>query len=280
MNKRNNNPQTGNLSAEELLSAFFDGEVELDAKAELEASVMGGDRAVLDELQSLSQVRAGIRSWYESQTLDFQGREKRLDVWSAIADEVHVMAERKKIGASRFIPQFISQWSNALQSILSPRLAVGLALLAVTVVSVTSLRISRQPGDIESKTSQVASLSGDSLSADLQTAISTLPVKLDSGSPLAMSESMAGRYRSRIGGDLLVPVSLGEGNPLEPNLQLSGAELQMRLPVSQIMDDNFVQGGLRTNGADIKWIRSQNAFRILPGSDRSAPPVIWVANRR
>ncbi len=276
MNKRNNNPQIGNISAEELLSAFFDGEVEPSVKAALEASVVGGDRAVLDELQSLSQVRAGIRSWHESQTVDFQGREKRLDVWSAIADEVNSLAERKKAGAFRFVPR----WSDALRSILSPRFAVGLALLAVTVVSVASLRISRQIGVTESQNSQVASSRVDNLTTDLQEAINTLPVKLDSRSPLSMSESMAGRYRSRIGGDLLVPVSLGESNPLEPNLQLSGAELQMRLPVSQIMDDNFVQGGLRTNGADIKWIRSQNAFRILPGGDRSAPPVIWVANRR
>lgn len=64
-----------------------------------------------------------------------------------------------------------------------------------------------------------------------------------------------------------------ESSPTQQN------DLQVQFPVQDIIDQNFILGGLRAEGADIDWVKSGRTLNIFSTEDNQAPPVIWVAQQ-
>jgi len=71
--------------------------------------------------------------------------------------------------------------------------------------------------------------------------------------------------------NILVQVSL------DNDLKKSGNKLQLKVPLSSVIDNPTIGQSLRASGLDIDWIKTDKSFEIMRPASKNVPPVIWVA---
>lgn len=230
------------LSEKELkrLCAYHDGEASKRECSSVEQSIAD----YRDELDMYEHVGEEVRAWCMEQTCDANGQQIEIDVWRGVQRAIDTDAAN----ASGFAA-FIQNFSNI--RLMAP---VALAALLLLVVFPQQLNFSGSDQG------------------------STLPGNLDPSALVAVNNvrnDLSQRVRSIK--PLTVPESVYVG--YQKSLNDRFASKNTRVSVGNMVGQDFVRGGLRAQGADIDWIKSEREFDIYPVQDRNAPPVIWVVKR-
>lgn len=235
---------------ERLLSSYFDGELSRVEQEAISRRLKNGDPAVVEGLDALQAMRQGVREWFQELCRDEIGARREVDIWAALEGQLTQRGADE--GTSR---RAWSEFVEGIRMMLRPPAFAG-AVAAVAVVlyfsagknqpvspaqpiSVAQIAVERQA------TPQVA----DSNRLMMVRAARREVI------PLSMPEATRALYRDEL------------MRQYEPGVR----------SLMPLVDRDFVLGGLRANGADIDWIKSEKTFNLYPTRDREIPPIIWVA---
>ncbi len=135
---------------------------------------------------------------------------------------------------------------------------------------------------LNSSSGRVSESRSDSLGPDTE-----VPVLSVSDSAIAAyRDRLQRREEIRLARMLVQDGSLAGGAPKISSSvsakQQANQEVGVRLPSPgrQILDRQFVLGGLRTRGVDIHWMSSDRAVDFVPTPGSDEPPVIWVSQSK
>ncbi len=233
----------------ELLNLYLDGELS-SAQSERVSKRLAAEPQLQSALEELRSMRQSIRDWSLEAASGPDGHPREVDCWAGVRLGITAQAARMRDRRS-----FKDLAVDALMKVFaSPVLSP--ALLAVVIISGLSVSGTRQPTTLEAFASRTGH-SAAVVPVGGRIARTSSPVYV---APLMMPEPTFVTYRKRLRSGIANEQNLG-------------------VPMPKIMDREFVSGGLRSHGADIDWIRSERPFELYPVEDRSAPPVIWVAQK-
>jgi hypothetical protein len=235
-----------------LLEALLDGEI--DARRELSLrDEMQKDSTLTNAYSDLQSIRANVREWFNTQVIN-EVDAREIDVWSSISSKVEEIVENSHQGRQSIFEGIFENISKLRQSFVTFRPVPTFVVSLIAVFSVYFLVI-----DNNHKSSE------NILLAKTSEPLATTPTETVSIHPLVVTEDANINYLSqirRVQGDI---VSTGFYSN------------QVR---EQLLEQNFVLGGLRTGGMDIHWIKSREPVQIVSAIDRTHPPVIWVSYNR
>lgn len=232
----------------QLLNLYLDGELD-PLEADSVVSRLKSDPQFEAALEDLRGLRQNVRDWSQALRTQPDGKIREVDCWPAVRKAL-ARRPRRAVKQRTLSEAAVEALMNFFAS---PTVAP--AALAVVIILGIGLREDQLPGSID----LFASRSGSSSSAaiPIQNGLSRASASMYVA-PLTMPEPTFVSYRQRLRSGLS---DLG----------------QVNVPLPTILDREFVRGGLRSHGADIDWIRSTGSFELYPVEDRTAPPVIWVA---
>ena len=223
-----------------LLSAYFDGELSEGKLRDFELRLKE-EPQLRAHLESLRTLRQDVRDHCLERSKQIE-----VDVWSAVKEKIE---EEPSFSLSEVFIGFTEKVREYFRlEVVAPVALTACAVLIATV-----------PKDAY-QTSGFNRSSGLGLFSKTLSQKEIQPVSFDrvqDRAPLVIPENVYVTYRKGI----------REARDQRRN-RFKGVDL---------MNQNFVQGGLRSQGADIDWISSAREFEIYPSQNRQAPPVIWVA---
>ena len=274
------------------LSAYLDGELSVRKSAELRNCLEGGNQTLLAEQlraerESFVQVGDAVRLWMgHSLEREFGSRQTGI-VWQQIAGEVRELAELSKSAGS--------QWWKRIPSGVFPRRVFAPFAGALAAAGVASFILSSQ-STITKPGTLVDAPVVNILESEQVAVISNRIKPSDPGltqvglvNPLNVPERTRAVYRDRIASkeaamrrQILEQLARNRSPGDQRFARSSERDLlqYLRIPITEMIDQNFVSGGIRAGAADIDWIRSAHNVKIVPAGSRNTPPVIWVSNRR
>jgi len=213
---------------QELLSAYFDGELSGGRLAKVERWLEQEERFQLayQELESLGNSVAG---WCSAQAESYRGA-----LWPKMAAEFE-RAENEE-----------SWWQKFFAPVVLPSMGAVAALFFVTILNDGQEAAQNNAATVFASRSAEAPL--------LRPAATEFEV-----TPLRVPDHAKERLQ---------------------RVLLRSQVRRPSVPVQEIMDSDFVRGGLRSNGVDIHWVKSGGKLRVFSAPDRAAPPVLWVSKGR
>lgn len=292
------------------LEAFCDNELDSAERARVAERIAAGDERVGAALRECHLIGAEVRQWALTQVEQVRAS----STWEAIASEINALAAERRTGVRSLR---LNSLRNLLQEVgdrfvdftdgfrLAPAFAAGVAVALITFSVVGSGNETKSrsfdefarlsPNDALpsatvlplSSASQSFSSASQSLSSANQSldAAALVPVGLGPQA-LSLPDQTREAYASRLRQnqqrfiDSLSPEQrraiLQKVFRVEPALE---SVREMPIRASNVLRDNFVQGGLRAGGADIDFIHSPHPFRIVSPAEQNVPPVIWVSQR-
>lgn len=235
-----------------LLSAYLDGELKPAKSAEVAERLETGEEALVGEYERLKETRSAAREWHRTLGRDEQGEAKQVDLWSRIEGSI---AEDYLVSG----PSFLHKLTDAIVDFFgSP--ALGPAFAGVLLV--LYLGLTQTAPEVED---------GDTFASSPVSTSDMRPVSVAGSRALSTQEPTYIAYQRE-----LERLRLRSARSRE----LGHRRSPLVIPVVPVLERDFAQGGLRSHGADIDWIRANRDFNLYHSKDRSDPPVIWVARGR
>lgn len=240
---------------EELLSAYFDGELEGREAEALEARLAHGDAKLREELRAVKATRDAVCEWARvgGEEMSHNG-----PLWRAIEGRLG-LNQKLEVHKKSAVP---SMWLERIREMFSMPGLVGAGAFASVVLGALILWGPSQ------QEQQMISSSQQPSFGNLNSAV---PVNLASGPQEAAVPGNVVRFASEnISGEDVV----GEGE----NLNVPIGEPLSTLVPEYAQDD---QRGRRFRDAnlDVEWLRSDKPVSVMAARSKSEPPVIWVAQR-
>ncbi len=244
---------------EQLLSAYIDGE--LDPRRETKFRAALPEQLIDDEIAELHLLRQGVRDWFGAEYQ--RTAEKNHNLWAKIAPEIEQTLARRQNSIVAQFGDWVSSWSEALRGQRVTR-QLGVACALGLALTLYVARPSEEPNEVAfQETFEKSNIVPRPQVAPIQ----MVGTKTRSVSPLTISGDQKALY-------------LGELNRrLAASWERQHNGRRMRMPVEQVLQRNFVLGGLRTGGLDIDWIKSDKQVRIVAAEEAGKPPVLWVARQ-
>jgi len=266
---------------ERMLAAYFDGELS-PAEAEAFRRQNTGVDSIENELESMGELRSAFRDLVDDMYLQTNQGSGKTSIWQQIESRIRQEAQSRisNIGnSSNFSSSGLVEF---LRPFFEPRAAfagaAGLAMAFMFGVRFGSSDISNQlvypkasRVNLASNTSNSNTYATTSVDADL---FPTSPVSPNPGFAVvsAASSSRDSSIRLKVARDSGLRNSTGR--------RVSEHSIPLRVDTDQLIgvpSDQSINGGLRTQGADIDWIESDRKFKILPVNEKRVVPVIWVS---
>jgi hypothetical protein len=276
---------------ERLVQEYFDKEVGQDKELLVQRRLYRGDREMLKELESLKEVRQELRSWLDEKLLDAHGQPRKVDLWGKLEARI----EAEPVGSLSLWDRLCERLTYGLGEIRSfadetwirPQVFVpALALILIAFYGgvhfgsgITSpysgdLHVRLAQNDFNSRSEEQLlplTISANEISNNQERS----PFIAMVSEPQIISAAQR-RYPLPLFKERVVRLAVADSNLINANKPRFEHSVPFALNASQLIQRGPVPGGLRTNGLDIDWIRTDRRFKIVSSSDQNMPPVIWL----
>lgn len=245
---------------ERLIGSFYDGELAEVEERGVERRLRS-DASFEAHLHELRSISDGVKAWVAE---SYDSGRRTPDVWSAIAVEAGRIAADRRLKKERIerILAVLQAPTVFLMRLMQPSAlaAAGFACLLFIAVSIFSSQPTRVAGRQEPGQAAPRVIAASHLEQRHEQ-----PFFVAFGGEIREGEpESAPPY---------LDVSQLINSDNHPRTRLSNA--RVRLPEPEEQQAQFK--GLRTGGVDIMWMKTEDALKIVPVKDRSAPPVLWIA---
>jgi len=290
----------------ERLYAYTDGELSVSERTAVEQLLSNADvRQELDSISEMKQkITQGVQVWFAEQRPLFSSE----DIWNNVSARI---LEDSRNSFSNRVRSFVTTMQDGFSTNFRRfAMPVG-ATFAAAALAVVLLPPAEGPVSDGSKLALDQTVVKQGMST---------PVKLESSlrvaSPLLVSEGTRRNYYNRLRPFEEVPLQISRGSsanmssmqvPMqvtsrsaspvstasnvsalanhssEQSLRLSelnSSQRVVRIPVRDLINRDFVLGGLRTGAADFSWVKSERKVDLLAPADAEVPPVIWLSNEK
>lgn len=227
----------------ELLSMYFDGELDEAQVCVVEERLSRGDAQLKSELLALCNVKRALRNWVDDGAAQMP---KAGTMWRAISEKIE--KEEKRVS-----------WFEVLSDLLSPRsLGVGaLACVALLVVLVGGREKSKE-SNRSSQSEEVASINVG------------YPQPDEVSQPISEMERRSAIPQVNVAQVVSVDgLSGGSKNQIGQPIQVWDLDHVSEGRLQQFKDANL----------DVEWLKSDRPLSLLSARSKSEPPVIWVTRR-
>ena len=271
------------------VAAYIDGELSAGAERKVEGALKQRSEAFLLELNALKEIRRELRDWFYHETLDEDGKPCRVDLWDSLKRKIDAgEADRVPLGDRIREFFFIRGMDWSPHSFVAGAVAMFCMVFAGNLVyqggETAPQQLALEGGAQPYSAAMPASLpltKSRRLTPAAAGGWGNGGLRIETaGSGIARETPNSTRRRSPVyvgvrdfSSDLFVLVPpAGSG---EPRREPRG--IVLRMPVSELMGPRVMGDGMRTDGVDIDWIKSDKPFKIVPSRNRAVPPVIWVS---
>ena len=292
-----------NLDDDEVLaSVLFDNEVDRKMLNPVNGELSDATRR---DLKDYSRIRSGVQDWFQSIAAE-TAQKSPTDLWSKIEAAITAEAGRTileparyqqtiqqqpaQLAAGRFAPaEFIKSadrffgrlfgfeassgsgqnWS--WRDVIAYGSSVG-AIAVLVLLFFNSSFFGGSSGGFSSPAAGNGAIGPNLAFQPPGQDLHTQPEDLNSRSVILNARNSDGLN----GSDQLavrdVSVQSGGGR-VQPFGGLSSRDIQ----IDRLLQHSRLASVLRTDGADIEWIRSDRDFNLMPSANGKAPPAIWIA---